>query len=150
LPELARAVQRREVVGAQRAYFPSGAVVCPRLERAFASQLQIVRDSRQDVRGGTRVHRAPRRSVSLDAGVVTQAIDQIVQLLLGQLDLLIGPILVDPTLTHRDADLIQVPNLGEDLIGQTPKLQEAPTFGERSSMTHPELLRAKTARLVEH
>src|SRR5438270_6794305 len=61
------------------------------------------------------------------------------ELLLGQLDFLRRPLLVEKTGTHGDRNLIEVPNLREDVVGGTTQLVVASTLRDRAPVPQGEL-----------
>src|SRR5438270_13126614 len=61
------------------------------------------------------------------------------ELLLGQLDFLRRPLLVEKTGTHGDRNLLAVPNLREDVVGGTTQLVVASTLRDRAPVPQGEL-----------
>ena len=64
------------------------------------------------------------RSV-LDASAVPQTLDALVELLLGEVDFLLGAIGVEQAVAHGDRDLVDVPDLRQHVIRHSAQLDEA-------------------------
>src|SRR6185437_6001296 len=93
---------------------------------------------------------AVRPALLLDARAVPEPVDALVQLPFGELDLLACAVLVEQPVAHRDGDLIEVADLGEDVVGGAAEPNEAALFGERPTVPQPELLASQPPRLLDH
>jgi hypothetical protein len=93
---------------------------------------------------------ATTRPLLLDASVVPNPVHALVKLTFGQLDFLFRTLGVEQSVAHRDGDLIHVPNLREELFGDTAETQECPFLRESATVPHAELLCRNPAREVEN
>src|SRR5690606_10964567 len=75
------------------------------------------------------------------SSVLRQRIDQPVQLLLGEVDLLRRGFDVEQAGAHGDGDLVEIANLGEDLVGVLAQAEEAALLGEGAAVALDQLLR---------
>src|SRR4051812_31857218 len=78
-------------------------------------------------------------SLRFHSGVAPESVDELVQLLLGEVDLLGGTVHVEETGAHRDRHLVQVADLREDLLGDLPEADEAAFLGESAAIAQDEL-----------
>src|ERR1041385_3911866 len=82
-----------------------------------------------------------------EAGVVAQALDALVQLVLRQIDFLIRAFLVEQAVPNRRRDLVQIANLGEDLVRVLAQLEIATLVAERAPVAKQQLVLGELARL---
>ena len=94
--------------------------------------------------------REVRNLLVFDAGGVAQLLDGFVELTLRDLDFLTRSFLVQKTFTHRKRDLVEVANLGQDVVGFTAQADESPLLGERATIAQPELVRRQPPGLLQY
>src|ERR1700694_4187027 len=82
----------------------------------------------------------------LYAGGWAQAVDEIVQLALGQLELLRGAFDVEEAGAHGDADLIEKADLGEDVVSEAAQAVKASLLRLGAAGAGGELLRVEPLR----
>src|SRR3954469_19617946 len=89
-------------------------------------------------------------SLRFHSGVAPESVDELVQLLLGEVDLLGGTVHVEETGAHRDRHLVQVADLREDFLGDLPEADEAAFLGESAAVPQDELRLREALRELEH
>jgi hypothetical protein len=90
----------------------------------------------------------PAAALALHAGYRAKSIDQLVQPILGQLDLGCRFLDVDEARAHRGRQCVQVPDVLEDLDRESPERVEASLLRKRASVSLHELAFAKRVRMA--
>src|SRR5690242_7681931 len=82
-----------------------------------------------------------RNPLPFDSRVALESIDELVELLFGEIYFLGGSIHVEQTSAHRDRDLIQVANLRENFLGHLAETDEPAFLGKGAPIAQNELRR---------